>query len=267
MQEFNNYLKINVSSKNTIVQYLSRINLFFSKYAEFNQNTVNDFLANCIDNNLKANTFNGYMNALKHYGKFIKLEIEYPKQRKPNKTKKSYLTIDELEKEVLPYFHDIFSDGELRKLVVRLLFTSGMRPCELIHLKIQDLDFKNNWITVRDTKDKEDRNTLFVPSLHNDIKELCKKSQSEKVFNIPESYIVYTFNKTNEMLQYKKHLNPYMLRHSFAHHCLKMGIDLKRLKEMMGHCDIKITEEYLTLDSHEIIDFAVKKFKFKKGGK
>jgi len=261
LENFENYLKIHVGSKNTRIQYLSRIYMFFNNYSVFHQSSINDFLAKCVDKNLKPHTFNGYMNALKHYMKFIKIDIEFPKQKKANKTKKGYLTIKELEEEIFPYFDDIFYDADMRKLIIRLLFSSGLRPCELINLKKEDLDFKNCWITVKNTKDKEDRNTLLIPNLHNDLKQLCESSRSDKLFNISKSYIKYTFLKINNMLGYKKHLNAYQLRHGFAHHCLKCGIDLKRLKEMMGHWDIKMTEEYLTLDSHEIIDDAVKKFK------
>jgi len=268
IEEFKNYLKLTIGSQNTRVQYLSRIKMFFGQYGQFSQVTINGFLAQCVDKNLKPHTFNGYMNALKHYGHFAKLELEYPKQKKANKTKKGYLTLEELEKEILPYFQHIFQkDIELKKLVVRLLFSSGMRPCELLNLKKSDLDFKNNWITIRNTKDKEDRITILVPSLQQDLKKLCEYDQSDKLFNVSITHIKHIFNQLNKMLNYKKHLNPYMLRHSFAHHCLQQGIDLKRVKEIMGHWDIKMTEEYLDLEPHEIISVAVKKFKFKKGGK
>jgi integrase/recombinase XerD len=265
--EFENYLKINTGSKNTQRQYLMVLTKFFQTYKEFNQTTVNDCLRVCVDNNYKASTFNCYIKAFKHYAKFTKTDIEFPKWKRPNKTKKSFLTLNELESEILPYFDYLFKDTNLRKLIVRLMFTSGLRPCEVLNLKKTDLDFKNNWIVVKDTKDKEDRITLLVPNLHEELKDLCKQSLSDKLFNITETYIIYTFNKLNEMLNYKKHLSPYCLRHSFAHHCLKNGIDLKRVKEMMGHWDIKMTEEYLDLEPTEIIDVAVKKFKFRKGVK
>ena len=267
LNEFKNYLKLHVTSKNTQVQYLSRINLFFKTYSEFTQTTINDFLASCVDKELKAHTFNGYMNALKHYSKFLKLDVEFPKQKRPNKTKKAFLTLEEIEEHLLPYFDYIFSDSEKRKLIVRLMFCSGLRPCEIVNLKKQDLDFKNNWIVVRDTKDKEDRITLLVSNLQTELKELCDQSQEESLFNITKGYIKYIFKQLNEQLNYKRHLNAYQLRHGFCHHCLQQGIDLKRVQEMMGHWDIKMTEEYLSLEPHEIIDVAVKKFKFKKGKK
>jgi len=267
LHEFKNYLKLHVTSKNTQVQYLSRLAMFFKTYNEFTQETVNDFLASCVDKELKAHTFNGYMNALKHYSKFLKVDIEFPKQKRPNKTKKAFLTLEELEDEILPYFDYIFPDSNKRKLIVRLMFCSGLRPCEIINLKKQDLDFKNNWIIVRDTKDKEDRITLLVPSLQTELKILCENLEGEYLFDISKGYIKYIFKQLNEQLNYKRHLNAYQLRHGFAHYCLKQGIDVISVQEMMGHWDLKMTKEYLTLEPKEIINNAVKKFKFKKGKK
>lgn len=267
LHEFKNYLKLHVTSKNTQIQYLSRMTMFFKTYNEFTQSTVNNFLASCVDKELKAHTFNGYMNALKHYCKFIKLNVEFPKQKRPNKTKKAFLTLKELEDEILPYFDYIFPDSNKRKLIVRLMFCSGLRPCEIVNLKKQDLDFKNNWIIVRDTKDKEDRITVLVSSLQTELKILCEKLEGEYLFNITLGYIKYIFKQLNKQLNYKRHLNAYQLRHGFAHSCLQQGIDLKRVQEMMGHWNISMTEEYLSLEPHEIIDVAFKKFKYKKGKK
>jgi len=268
LNEFENYLKINIGSKNTRTNYLARVNKFLNMYCEFTQESVNAFLGYCVDNDYKVDTFNGYMNALKHYAKFLKIDIEFPKQKARIKKKKAFLKMSELENDIIPYFKHIFTgDVDLRILVVRLLFTSGLRPDELLNLKKEDIDFKKNWIIVREPKNKRERMTVLVPSLKKEIKDLCERTTSERVFDISERYLAYTFRRLNEMLNYKKHLNPYMCRHGFAHHALKQGIDIKRVKEMMGHSSILITEEYLTLEPDEIIDIAVAKFKYRKGVK
>ena len=267
LDEFKNYLKLNIEAPNSRLQYACRIKMFFNQYSKFTQETVNDFLAKCVDKKLHAQTFNGYMTALKHYAKFKKLDIEFPKQKTGKKGKKDFLTLKELEEEILPYFDLLFDDSHKRKLIIRLMFCSGLRPDEVVNLKKKDLDYKNNWIVVRDTKDKEDRHTLLIPALHQDIKKICEESNTGYVFNVNYNYLKYTFDKVNEMLGYKKHLNLYMLKHGFAHYCLQQGIDLKRVQEMLGHYDIRMTEEYLKLEPKEIIDVACKKFKFKKGKK
>jgi len=268
IEEFKNYLKINIDSQNTRRQYLSRLSMFFNEYGEFNQLTVNDFLATCVDKELKAHTFNGYMNALKHYSKFIKLDIEFPKQKRAEKTEQGSLTMDEIEKEILPYFQYIFKKPELKKLVFRLLFTSGMRPFELINLKKEGLNYKDGYIHITKTKNKKARMTLLAPSLQSDLKKQCESSNTEYIFNITNAFIVNMFKSLNENLNYKNHLHAYMLRHGFANHCVKNGIPMPELQKYMGHWDISMTMNYIkNIQTKEDIKIGNKKFKFKKGEK
>lgn len=265
LDDFKNYLKLNTDSLNSQIQYWHRMKLFFKSNKEFNQETINKFLADCVDKKLKPSTFNGYMTALKHYAKFTKVEIEFPKQKRPTKGKKDFLTLKEVEEELLPYFDMLFPDGNKRRLIVRLMFTSGLRPCEVINLKKEDLNFNEQYIIVKNTKDKEDRKTFLEESLIAEIKKEIENSNTEYIFNITKGYINYIFRQINEQLNYKKHVNPYLCRHAFAHHAIKNGISIKELQEAMGHWDIKMTEEYLTLTDDEVINSFKKKFKFKIG--
>jgi len=266
LNDFQNYLKLHIDSINGRIQYWHRLKLFFKSNTEFNQETVNKFLADCVDQKLKPSTFNGYMTAVKHYARFLKIEIEFPKQKQPTKGKKDFLTLKELEEELFPYFNMLFpSDYERRKWIVRLMFTSGLRPCEVVNLKKENLNFEEQYILVKDTKDKEDRKTFLEQSLIPFLKQEIANSQTDYIFNITQGYIKYIFKKINDELHYKKHLNSYLCRHGFAHHAIKNGISIKELQEAMGHWDIKMTEEYLTLTDDEVINSFKKKFKFKIG--
>ena len=266
LNDFQNYLKLHIDSINGRIQYWHRMKLFFKSQTEFNQETVNKFLADCVDQKLKPSTFNGYMTAVKHYARFLKIEIEFPKQKQPTKGKKDFLTLKELEEELFPYFNMLFpNDCERRKWIVRLMFTSGLRPCEVVNLKKEDLNFEEQYILVKDTKDKEDRKTFLEQSLTPFLKQEIANSQTDYIFNITQGYIKYIFKKINDELHYKKHVNPYLLRHGFGHHAIKNGISIKELQEAMGHWDIKMTEEYLTLTDDEVINSFKKKFKFKIG--
>jgi integrase len=214
LNDFQNYLKLNIDSINGRIQYWHRMKLFFKSQTEFNQKTINKFLANCVDQKLKPSTFNGYMTAVKHYARFLKLEIEFPKQKQPTKGKKDFLTLKELEEELFPYFNILFpNDCERRKWIVRLMFTSGLRPCEVVNLKKEDLNFEEQYILVKDTKDKEDRKTFLESSLTPFLKQEIANSQTDYIFNITQGYIKYIFKKINDELHYKKHVNPYLLRH------------------------------------------------------
>jgi integrase len=55
------------------------------------------------------------------------------------------------------------------KLIIKFLYSSGLRLSELLNLKRGDIDFDNNLILVRQGKGAKDRMTLLSPSLKNDL--------------------------------------------------------------------------------------------------
>jgi len=265
VNDFENYLKIHLGSKNSIQTYMYRMKDFFTHYQEFDQTNVNAYLARLVDHNLKSGTFNLSMTACKHYSRFLKINIDFPKQKKVIKNKhKKFLTMKELEQEIFPYFDCLFSrDSDKRKLVLRLLFTSGLRPIEAVQLHESNIDWTKNYIHVINTKDKENRITYLCSSIQVELKKELQKNNG--TLGITKNFINYTFAVINNQLNYKMKLNPYILRHSFAHHVIKQGIGIKQLKELMGHWDLKMTEEYLTLTTDEIMNMVKKKFKYKIG--
>ena len=55
------------------------------------------------------------------------------------------------------------------KLIIKFLYSSGLRLSELLDLKRSDVDFDNNLILVRQGKGAKDRMTLLSPSLKDDL--------------------------------------------------------------------------------------------------
>jgi len=268
LNDFKNYLKLHVDSPNGQLQYWHRMKLFFKSHKEFNQETINKFLADCVDQKLKPSTFNGYMTALKHYSRFKKIEIEFPKQKRTGKKNKDFLTLKELEEEIIPYFNLLFpSDSEKRKLIIRFMFTSGLRPAEVVKLNKEDIDFEDNTIYVKEPKDKDDRKSYLNKEIVTDMQKQINRSPNNSVFNVTQGYITYIFTKINEELMYKKRLTPYVMRHSCCHHAVRSGMDIRELQKMMGHWNIQMTAEYLELTDDEIKHAYEKKFKFTKGKK
>jgi integrase/recombinase XerD len=266
LSDFQNYLILNHDAKNTQVAYFSQAKMYHKYFSEFNQENLNAYLTKRLEEGISKTTFNFIINALKSYAKYLKLTIEWPKYKTPNKGTKDFLTEEEL-KELCPYMDMLFPDGHKRRLILWLMFSSGLRPCEVTKLKKTDLLFDKGRIVVRDTKDKEDRVTILISELCEDLKNEIAKSETEYAFNITDWYTREIFDKINNELHYKKHVNRYMLRHGFAHKCLKDGIDIVTLQKMLGHWDIQMTKEYLKLTNDEIIENALKKFKLNKGGK
>lgn len=252
MEDFKNYLKLNIDSENSRINYLSYMNQFFKTYDKINQDNVNSYLAKCVDEGLKASAFNTKLVSLKHYSKFKKLDIEFPKNKKQNVNESVWLTKDEIEKDLLPYFDCLFNDSKKRILIFRFMFFTGLRINEVANLEKNDFDFINNNITIKNTKGKVDRKVYIHSFILEDIKKEFKKHSNVKnAFNITFIYIRYIIKKINDDLHYYKRFTPHSLRHSCATFLYNNGWTMLELKDFLGHKNIKTTERYVHRDKNE----------------
>lgn len=153
--------------------------------------------------------------------------------------------------------------GATDRLVLELLYQTGMRLAELLGLKVGDVDLSRNTLRVFGKRQKEriipigdqmtasashylaERSTLFgVPQLNEAFlidpegKPLARRSVQRLV-----SYYLSTVTS-----QQKR--SPHILRHSFATHMLEHGADLNAVKELLGHANLAATQVY----THNTVD-------------
>lgn len=137
-----------------------------------------------------------------------------------------------------------------------LLYT-GMRRGELLGLKIRDVNFDRGEIVIRGetSKSKRDRSVPIHSQLTIVLKDYLKELR-EKNYNNP-----YLFASNNKDMQLTKdglkhlvnHINKesgvkfhlHQFRHTFAVNLLSAGTDIAKLKQLMGHSDIRMTAVYL----------------------
>ncbi|MEN8964641.1 MAG: tyrosine-type recombinase/integrase, partial [Polaribacter sp.] len=150
------------------------------------------------------------------------------------------------------------------KLLIELLYSTGIRRIELINLKERDINLIDKTIKVLGKRNKE----RYVPLLASVI-QLLKSYQEEKnKISVKSEYLFITSkgNKIYETLVYriinsyfsrvseKVKKSPHILRHSFATHLLNEGADLNSVKELLGHSSLASTQVY----THNSLD-AIKK--------
>ncbi len=152
----------------------------------------------------------------------------------------------------------IDSTGNLKhKLVIKFLYSSGLRLSELINLKRKDIDFDRNIINVKKGKGNKDRITLLSGSLSSDLLKYYSKGQfkTEYVFEGRDGkYIKKSVQKIleNAGRAIKKKVHPHMLRHSFATHLLEQGTDIRYIQKLLGHSDLKTTEIYTQVSNKDL---------------
>lgn len=218
-------------------------------------------------NKLSNKSVRRHISSLKSFYKYLNLEeiinynpFNYVSLPKKETKLPRYLTYDEL----LQIFHslEIKTNYDLRdRLILELMYATGIRVSELISVKIHDLDFNNQSIKVLGKGDKE-RIVYYNDVVKKLLKKyldiydtLNKKKSNYLILNqkgekLTTAGISYIINKVIKKISFKKHITPHMLRHSFATHLLNNGCDILTVQELLGHASISTTGIYthVTLD-------------------
>lgn len=149
------------------------------------------------------------------------------------------------------------TDNLKHKLIIKFLYSSGLRLQELINLKRKDIDFDRNLLYVQKGKGKKDRITIISESLKLDLLKYYSQNtfKTEYIFEGRKGkYTKKSVQKVLENLGRKIGIkvHPHMLRHSFATHLLEGGTDIRHIQKLLGHSDIKTTEIYTHVSSKDL---------------
>ncbi len=181
---------------------------------------------------------------------------------KKNKSLPKFLTEEETE-EILNNIKISTPSGYRNRVILELLYASGMRVSELSGLNFCDLNIENNEIRVVGKGSKE-RIVLISDRvkdlLNNYIKTVRPLINTEgpKVETTDESPVFINktgfrlhpqsirtaIKETVELIQLPKHVTPHVFRHSFATKLLNHGADLRVVQELLGHASISNTQIY-----------------------
>lgn len=180
----------------------------------------------------------------------LKTEKDLPKYVEENALEK---LLDHME------FEDGFP-GLRDKLVIELLYGTGIRLAELLGLKTSDIDQYNQQLKVLGKRNKE----RIIP-MTNVLAKLIKEYLEERKNAFPEANTLIITDKgkaaypmfIQRLIKEKlssvtslKQKSPHVLRHSFATHLLNNGAELNAIKDLLGHSSLSATQIY----AHNSID-------------
>jgi integrase/recombinase XerC len=230
---------------------------------EVNYALIRSWIVKLSDSKIAASSINRKMASLKSFYKFLlktkQIDSNPFVKHKSLKTPKQ-VQIPFSEKEINTLFEIHFLEADFEsirnRLVIELLYTTGMRRAELINLDIHAIDFYSNTIKVLGKRNKE-RIIPLIASTSEVIKLYLTKRKELIIINAPEKLILSKKgNKISETFVYrlindyfsgiseKVKRSPHVLRHSFATHLLNNGADLNSVKELLGHASLSSTQIY-----------------------
>jgi len=143
------------------------------------------------------------------------------------------------------------------KLIIKLLYSSGLRLQELIDLKRKDIDFERGIINVKKGKGKKDRITIISDYLKLDLLKYYSNNLFKTEYIFEGRNGKYTKKSVQKVLdeagkRIKIKVTPHMLRHSFATHLLEQGTDIRHIQKLLGHSDLKTTEIYTHVSTKDL---------------
>jgi integrase/recombinase XerD len=142
------------------------------------------------------------------------------------------------------------------KLILKLLFDTGLRAKEILSIKVSDIDFERGSITVRNTKNQETRTVFFTEGTKSLLIKYIKSKglkSDDKLFNLTYNALYKRLKRIGKKIGID--LRPHLLRHTFATVAIKKGVPLPAVQKLLGHKDIRTTQIYthlLTTDLENI---------------
>ena len=126
-------------------------------------------------------------------------------------------------------------------IILMVLSRTGLRANEIVNLRKQDI--KQDTLIVRQGKGKKDR----VIPLEKELSQLLGLYTDQLK---PRDYVFSMSDRQVRNIVYKyraegSDVHPHTLRHSFAVHCLKSGMNIRSLQKILGHGNLNTTAVYL----------------------
>ncbi len=250
--------------KNDLDQF---VNFSIKMIGEFLVNKVDSklmrsWIVSLMENNNSPRTVGRKVTAVKVFFKYLMKEGIVDKNPAVN------LPIPKIRKK-LPHFleehnlHHLLDDGFFSedfkgvrdKLIITLLYGTGIRLAELLLLKDSDFNTKGYLIKVLGKRQKE--RIIPYPRSINNLLEQYIELRNKTIGFLPDKLLVtekgkpvyekliYRVVKSNlEKVTSLEKKSPHVLRHTYATHLLNKGADLNAVKELLGHANLAATQVY-----------------------
>ena len=262
IDEFVEYLRVQKNYSNfTIINYrkdLEEYNEFLKdnnyRFEDMDYKKCTNYLLFLGDKELKKTSISRRLSSLRTFYKYLVLNnkvnsnpfilISSPKKEKKLPKFINYIGIEEIFN--IPNIKT--KEGQRERVILEILYGSGVRVSELVNIKIKDIDFSNKTILIFGKGSKERIVSFGEPALDS-INLYIKEGRKIYLNNKQSEYLIVGKNEeklttrrieqiVGELINktsIKMNITPHMFRHTFATHLLDNGSDLIAVQELLGH--------------------------------
>jgi integrase/recombinase XerC len=272
IEQFIRYLQFEKRfSPNTVTAYKKDLYQFseFITFINFDflaisHQQVRSWIVSLMDQGLEPKSINRKISSLRSFYKFLQREglingSPMVQVKAPKIPKRLPIVITEQKMDSLLDAENVFSndfDGLRNRLILELLYGTGMRLSELVSLSDDDFDSYESQIKVLGKRNKE-RIIPVSKVLAKLIVDYQFQKNNQKFESISSSLIVtnegkaaypkFIYRVVHSILSFistQDKKSPHILRHSFATTLLNRGADLNAIKELLGHASLAATQVY-----------------------
>jgi integrase/recombinase XerC len=271
LEKFLQYLQYEkVYSSHTVLSYKNDIEQFRSfLLVEFSENDLTkakavqlrQWVVELMAKGVNPRSVNRKLSALKSFYKFLLREgiisqmptknIIHPKVTKPLPV---FFKENEMEAVLSTVIVGDLFENYRDRLIIDLLYESGIRVSELVAIKDTDIDFHKNSLRVIGKRNKE-RHIPLGKHIMEMIAEYIQKRNSEigktaclfvrKTGEPTYARLIYNVvHDAMSQVSTQTKISPHKLRHTFASALLNNGADLNAVKELLGHGNLAATQVY-----------------------
>jgi len=225
---------------------------------------IRDYMVRLMEEHIGPNSIGRKLSSLRSFYKYLQKRKIIPASpmaliRAPKSPERLPVFVDAEKLDHLLDSGEFFDDSfpSVRdKMVIEVLFGTGMRLAELLGLKLADLDFYEETVRVFGKRKKE-RIIPITKQLANQLKAYVELKSLQKFNNKTEDlfvtdkgatvYPLFIYKIVKSYLTYistQDKKSPHVLRHSYATSLLNRGADLNAIKELLGHASLAATQVY-----------------------
>jgi len=252
-------LKLRGFSERTVDTYVRHNRLFLEATKKMPEEVTEEDVKNYMADLMAVKKLSGKTVALKKaalkflYDEMMKKNIVNIKTPKTSKQIPEVLSREEIKKLI-----DAAPTSKTR-LIIKLLYSTGLRVSELVNLKMKDLnlDDKSGW--VRKGKGNKDRFFALSSLIIEELKQYVSTLDPNQGYLFPGKNNTLTPRNIQKLLQttadkagINRQVSPHKLRHSFATHLLDSGVDIRLIQVLLGHSSISTTQIYTQVSNTQL---------------